>query len=58
LTTPRARRTEAQPDLDVVPDYTEVADGRRWLLPERVVYFSGDLPNEEQELVWATAGSI
>ncbi len=32
----------------------EVADGRVWLLPAGATYFCGDLPEEEQELVWAT----
>ena len=36
-------------------DYIEVADGRIWLLPEGTRYFCGDLSEEEQKLVWATA---
>jgi len=32
----------------------EVADGRAWMLPNGVEYFAGDLPAEEQKLVWAT----
>jgi pimeloyl-ACP methyl ester carboxylesterase len=36
-------------------DYIEVADGRIWLLPEGIGFFCGDLPKEEQQLVWATA---
>ena len=32
----------------------EVADGRAWMLPNGVEYFAGDLPEEEQKLVWAT----
>jgi pimeloyl-ACP methyl ester carboxylesterase len=33
----------------------EVADGRIWMLPSGATYFCGDLPEEEQKLVWATA---
>ncbi len=33
----------------------EVADGRVWMLPEGIAYFAGDLPEEEQQVVWATA---
>ena len=33
----------------------EVADGRIWMLPSGAAYFCGDLPEEEQKLVWATA---
>ena len=33
----------------------EVADGRVWLLPPGIANFAGDLPEEEQKLVWATA---
>ncbi|WP_426269392.1 alpha/beta fold hydrolase [Dyella kyungheensis] len=32
----------------------EVADGRVWLRPNGVEFFAGDLPQEEQKLVWAT----
>lgn len=34
--------------------YVEIADGRAWMRPEGVVCFAGDLPEEEQKLVWAT----
>lgn len=34
--------------------YLEVADGRVWLLPEATRAFAGDLPEPEQQLVWAT----
>jgi pimeloyl-ACP methyl ester carboxylesterase len=34
----------------------EVKDGRIWLTPEGTQYFCGDLPEQEQELVWATQG--
>ena len=32
----------------------EVADGRAWMLPKGIEYFAGDLPEAEQNLVWAT----
>src|SRR5499426_3739180 len=32
----------------------EVADGRVWLTRDGVSSFAGDLPEEEQKLVWAT----
>jgi pimeloyl-ACP methyl ester carboxylesterase len=35
-------------------NYIEIADGRIWLLPEGVQAFAGDLPESEQQLVWAT----
>jgi pimeloyl-ACP methyl ester carboxylesterase len=41
------------PASDVLAHVT-VADGRVWLLPEGVTYFAGDLPEQEQKLVWAT----
>jgi len=31
-----------------------IADGRIWMLPDGVDCFAGDLPEEEQKLVWAT----
>ena len=33
----------------------EVADGRIWMLPSGIGCFAGDLPEEEQQVVWATA---
>jgi len=33
----------------------EVSDGRIWLLPGGIGYFCGDLSEEEQQVVWATA---
>jgi pimeloyl-ACP methyl ester carboxylesterase len=33
----------------------EVADGRIWMLPSGIKYFCGDLPEAEQQVVWATA---
>lgn len=34
--------------------HVEPANGRNWLLPEGVKCFAGDLPEEEQKVVWAT----
>ena len=34
--------------------HIEVADGRIWMLPSGTEHFAGDLPEEEQKLVWAT----
>jgi len=36
--------------------HIEVADGRIWMLPSGIGCFAGDLPEQEQELVWATQG--
>ena len=36
--------------------HIEVADGRIWMLPSGIRYFAGDLPEQEQKLVWATQG--
>jgi pimeloyl-ACP methyl ester carboxylesterase len=36
--------------------HIEVADGRIWMLPSAIEYFAGDLPEQEQKLVWATQG--
>ena len=41
------------PRTDVF-SHIEVADGRVWMLPDGVECFAGDLPEEEQKLVWAT----
>src|SRR5258708_17421132 len=35
-------------------EYIEVADGRIWLKPSGTPDFCGDLPENEQEMVWAT----
>jgi pimeloyl-ACP methyl ester carboxylesterase len=43
------------PQTDVFK-YIEVADGRIWLTPAGIGAFAGDLPPEEQQLVWATQG--
>jgi pimeloyl-ACP methyl ester carboxylesterase len=34
--------------------HIEIADGRIWMLPSGTGYFAGDLPDQEQRLVWAT----
>jgi pimeloyl-ACP methyl ester carboxylesterase len=46
---------EQFPTTDVF-SYIEVAEGRIWLLPDGIEFFAGDLPEEEQKLVWATQG--
>jgi pimeloyl-ACP methyl ester carboxylesterase len=43
------------PTTDVF-SYIEIADGRIWLKPDGIVCFAGDLPEQEQKLVWATQG--
>jgi len=32
----------------------DIADGRAWMLPKATEFFAGDLPAEEQKIVWAT----
>jgi pimeloyl-ACP methyl ester carboxylesterase len=34
--------------------HIEIADGRIWMLPDGVDCFAGDLPEAEQQFVWAT----
>jgi pimeloyl-ACP methyl ester carboxylesterase len=34
--------------------HIEVAEGRVWMKPEGVASFAGDLPEQEQKVVWAT----
>jgi pimeloyl-ACP methyl ester carboxylesterase len=49
--------SQSQQDPFPVTDvfsYIEVADGRIWMLPEGTRAFAGDLPEQEQKLVWAT----
>lgn len=41
------------PKTDVL-SHIEVAEGRVWLRPEGIKYFAGDLPEQQQKLVWAT----
>jgi pimeloyl-ACP methyl ester carboxylesterase len=36
--------------------HIEIADGRIWMLPSGIGYFAGDLPEQEQRLVWAAQG--
>jgi len=36
--------------------HIEVADGRIWLLPSGIGCFAGDLPEQEQKVVWAAQG--
>ena len=33
--------------------HVEAADGRLWMKPEGITHFAGDLPQAEQQLVWA-----
>ena len=49
----RESRTSS-PKTDVFKSI-EVADGRVWMLPEGIEYFAGDLPEEEKQVVYATA---
>ena len=44
---------EPYPATDVLK-YVELGEGRLWMKPEGVTCFAGDLPEEEQRLVWAT----
>jgi pimeloyl-ACP methyl ester carboxylesterase len=43
------------PATDVF-QHVEIADGRIWLRTDGIECFAGDLPEPEQELVWATQG--
>src|SRR5690242_2301577 len=49
----------SQADQDKYPktpvfQHIEVADGRIWVRPSGIPDFAGDLPEDEQKLVWAT----
>src|SRR6201984_3892212 len=46
-----------QDKFPVTPAFTQavVADGRVWMKPSAIGSFCGDLPEEEQKIVWATA---
>jgi pimeloyl-ACP methyl ester carboxylesterase len=49
----------SQADQDEYPktpvfQHIEVADGRIWVRPSGIPDFAGDLPEDEQKLVWAT----
>jgi pimeloyl-ACP methyl ester carboxylesterase len=49
--------TQSQQEKYPVADifkYVELAEGRLWMQPEGVKFFAGDLPEEEQKVVWAT----
>jgi pimeloyl-ACP methyl ester carboxylesterase len=49
--------SQSQQDQFPVTDifsYIEVDDGRIWLRPDGISCFAGDLPEQEQKLVWAT----
>ena len=46
---------ERFPKTDIF-QHVEVADGRVWLRPDGVECFAGDLPEEEQRIIWATQG--
>jgi pimeloyl-ACP methyl ester carboxylesterase len=41
------------PTTDVF-SHVEVADGRAWLKQDGIACFAGDLPDQEQKLIWAT----
>ena len=36
--------------------HIEIADGRIWMLPSGIGCFAGDLPEQEQKVVWAAQG--
>ena len=46
-----------QDKFPVTPAFTQavIADGRVWMKPSAIGCFCGDLPEEEQKIVWATA---
>jgi pimeloyl-ACP methyl ester carboxylesterase len=37
--------------------HIEVAEGRVWMLPDGIADFAGDLPDDEQKVVWAAQGA-
>jgi pimeloyl-ACP methyl ester carboxylesterase len=43
------------PTTDIF-SHVEIADGRVWMLPDGIECFAGDLPERDQQLVWATQG--
>src|SRR3974390_1356255 len=47
---------EKFPATDIF-SHIEIADGRVWLKANGVPSFAGDLPEEEQKLIWATQGA-
>ena len=44
---------EKFPTSDIF-SHIEVADGRVWMKPDGVASFAGDLPEQDQKVVWAT----
>jgi pimeloyl-ACP methyl ester carboxylesterase len=49
--------SQSQQDKFPVTDvfsHIQIADDRIWMLPSATASFAGDLPDQEQELVWAT----
>jgi pimeloyl-ACP methyl ester carboxylesterase len=46
---------EQFPPTDIFA-HIEIADGRIWMLPSGIGCFAGDLPEQEQRLVWAAQG--
>src|SRR5215813_6740231 len=44
---------EKFPPTDIF-SHIDIGDGRVWLKPSGVPFFAGDLPEQEQKLVWAT----
>src|ERR1700739_2068659 len=49
--------SQGQQDKFPVTDvfsHIEIADGRAWMLPSGAACFAGDLPEDEQKVVWAT----
>src|SRR5258708_25753797 len=50
-------RSGEQDKFPVTPVFTqiEVADGRVWMKPSGIGCFCGDLPEEDQKVIWAPA---
>ena len=49
--------SQGQQDKFPVTDvfsHVQISDGRAWMLPSGAACFAGDLPADEQKLVWAT----
>ncbi len=44
-------------DATEIFQHIEVKDGRIWMRPDGTQYFCGDLPDEQQKVVWATQGA-
>jgi len=43
------------PTTDIF-SHIEIVEGRIWMRPEGIKYFAGDLPEQEQKVVWAVQG--